>query len=109
MISLSIGDEFMAKETYTFKESYTRNEYHGETVTADSKTYEGFSYEKEEYLTYYVQGLYNNASDLTDKMGVLGYELEDLYQVAVIGIIKASKNYQYDYNTKFMMILLYFF
>lgn len=30
------------------------------------------------------------------------FELEDLYQVAVIGLIKASKNYQEHYNTKFI-------
>jgi len=29
------------------------------------------------------------------------FELEDLYQVAVIGFIKAYKNYQQNYNTKF--------
>ena len=29
------------------------------------------------------------------------FELEDLYQVAVIGIIKALKNYRDDYNVKF--------
>lgn len=29
------------------------------------------------------------------------FELDDLYQVAVIGLIKASKNYQDCYNTKF--------
>jgi len=29
------------------------------------------------------------------------FELEDLYQVAVMGIIKAYKNYQSSYNTKF--------
>lgn len=29
------------------------------------------------------------------------FELEDLYQVAVIGIIKAYKNYKESYNTKF--------
>lgn len=29
------------------------------------------------------------------------FEIEDLYQVAVIGIIKASKNYNSDYGTKF--------
>lgn len=34
--------------------------------------------EKEEYLNYYVQGLYASASDLTEKMNLLGYELEDL-------------------------------
>ena len=27
------------------------------------------------------------------------FELEDLYQVAVIGMIKAYKNYQEEYNT----------
>ena len=30
------------------------------------------------------------------------FELEDLYQVAVIGMIKAYKNYQEEYNTKFL-------
>lgn len=30
------------------------------------------------------------------------FELEDLYQVAVIGLIKANKNYQEKYNTKFI-------
>lgn len=30
------------------------------------------------------------------------FELEDLYQVAVIGLIKANKNYQDTYNTKFI-------
>ena len=30
------------------------------------------------------------------------FELEDLYQVAVIGLIKANKNYQETYNTKFI-------
>lgn len=30
------------------------------------------------------------------------FELEDLYQVAVIGLIKATKNYQETYNTKFI-------
>jgi len=30
------------------------------------------------------------------------FELEDLYQVAVMGLIKASKNYQNTYNTKFI-------
>ena len=29
------------------------------------------------------------------------FELEDLYQVAAIGMIKAYKNYKNDYNTKF--------
>ena len=29
------------------------------------------------------------------------FEIEDLYQVAVIGLIKASKNYNINYNTKF--------
>lgn len=29
------------------------------------------------------------------------FELDDLYQVAVIGLIKASKNYKENYNTKF--------
>ncbi len=29
------------------------------------------------------------------------YEFEDLYQVSVIGIIKAYKNYKKEYNTKF--------
>lgn len=29
------------------------------------------------------------------------FELEDLYQVAVIGLIKASKNYNSEYGTKF--------
>ena len=29
------------------------------------------------------------------------FELEDLYQVAVIGILKASKNYNSEYGTKF--------
>ena len=29
------------------------------------------------------------------------FELEDLYQVAVIGLIKAYKNYKNNYNTKF--------
>ena len=29
------------------------------------------------------------------------FELEDLYQVAVIGLIKASKNYNNEYDTKF--------
>jgi RNA polymerase sporulation-specific sigma factor len=30
------------------------------------------------------------------------FELEDLYQVAVMGLIKAAKNYQETYNTKFI-------
>lgn len=30
------------------------------------------------------------------------FELEDLYQVAVMGLIKANKNYQETYNTKFI-------
>lgn len=30
------------------------------------------------------------------------FEIEDLYQVAVIGLIKAAKNYQDNYNTKFI-------
>ena len=30
------------------------------------------------------------------------FELEDLYQAAVIGMIKAYKNYQEEYNTKFL-------
>jgi len=30
------------------------------------------------------------------------FELEDLYQVAVMGLIKATKNYQETYNTKFI-------
>lgn len=30
------------------------------------------------------------------------FELDDLYQVAVIGLIKASKNYQATYQTKFI-------
>lgn len=29
------------------------------------------------------------------------FDLEDLYQVAVIGLIEASKNYKAEYNTKF--------
>ena len=29
------------------------------------------------------------------------FEIEDLYQVAVMGIIKASKNYNSEYGTKF--------
>ena len=29
------------------------------------------------------------------------FELEDLYQVAVMGFIKASANYKEEYNTKF--------
>ncbi len=29
------------------------------------------------------------------------FELDDLYQVAIIGLIKAYKNYHSDYNTKF--------
>ena len=29
------------------------------------------------------------------------FELDDLYQVAVMGLIKAYKNYKDDYNTKF--------
>lgn len=29
------------------------------------------------------------------------FELEDLYQVAAIGLIEASKNYKVEYNTKF--------
>lgn len=34
--------------------------------------------EKEEYITYYVQGLYINANDLNDKLNLLGYEIEDI-------------------------------
>lgn len=34
--------------------------------------------EKEAYITYYVQGLYKSASDLEEKLGVLGYDLEDI-------------------------------
>ena len=30
------------------------------------------------------------------------FDIEDLYQVAVIGMIKAYKNYQEEYNTKFL-------
>jgi len=30
------------------------------------------------------------------------FEIEDLYQVAVMGLIKASKNYHDNYNTKFI-------
>ena len=29
------------------------------------------------------------------------FELDDLYQVAVLGIIKAANNYKDEYNTKF--------
>lgn len=34
--------------------------------------------EKEEYITYYVQGLYTNANGLSDKLNLLGYEMEDV-------------------------------
>ena len=30
-----------------------------------------------------------------------GYDKEDLYQVGVIGVIKAYNNYKKDHNTKF--------
>ena len=43
-----------------------------------------------ERLIYSIIGKYKNY-----------FELEDLYQVAVMGIIKAYKNYKSNYNTKF--------
>lgn len=43
-----------------------------------------------EKLIYKIIGKYKNY-----------FELDDLYQVAVMGIIKAYKNYNHNYNTKF--------
>lgn len=34
--------------------------------------------EKEEYIEYYIRGMYNTKSSLDEKLGLLGYELEDI-------------------------------
>lgn len=37
-----------------------------------------------------------------------GYDMEDLYQVAIIGLIDALKHYKTDYNTKFSSFAYYY-
>ena len=55
--------------------------------------------EKEEYITYYVQGLYKSASDLEEKLGTLGYEMEDIIEkdkiedLSYAGFSKLSDEY----------------
>lgn len=80
-INLSSEDTFteFKNEVYRYslgvQEKYTNDDVSKNFMAFVEKLDDS---EKEEYINYYVQGLYVNATDLNDKLNMLGYEMESL-------------------------------